>query len=54
MRREHGLTPGADNDFAVVDRKQFLATQQQTTQILGLPARRHRGREPAWSAASAS
>ena len=25
----------ADNDFAVVDRKQFLATQQQTTQILG-------------------
>ena len=35
VRREHGLTPGADNDFAVVDRKQFLATQQQTTQILG-------------------
>ena len=35
IRREHGLAPGADNDFAVVDRKQFLATQQQTTQILG-------------------
>ena len=35
VRREHGLAPGADNDFAVVDRKQFLATQQQTTQILG-------------------
>ena len=34
IRREHGLSPGADNDFAVVDRKQFLATQQQTTQIL--------------------
>ena len=35
IRREHGLAPGADNDFTVVDRKQFLATQQQTTQILG-------------------
>jgi putative ABC transport system permease protein len=35
IRREHGLAPGQDNDFAVVDRKQFLATQQQTTQILG-------------------
>jgi putative ABC transport system permease protein len=34
IRREHGLAPGADNDFTVVDRKQFLATQQQTTQIL--------------------
>ncbi len=34
VRREHGLAPGADNDFTVVDRKQFLATQQQTTQIL--------------------
>ena len=34
VRREHGLAPGVDNDFTVVDRKQFLATQQQTTQIL--------------------
>jgi putative ABC transport system permease protein len=34
IRREHGLAPGADNDFTIVDRKQFLATQQQTTQIL--------------------
>jgi len=34
IRREHGLAPGTDNDFTVVDRKQFLATQQQTTQIL--------------------
>jgi len=34
IRREHGLAPGVDNDFTVVDRKQFLATQQQTTQIL--------------------
>jgi len=35
IRREHGLAPGIDNDFSVIDRKQFLATQQQTTQILG-------------------
>jgi putative ABC transport system permease protein len=35
IRREHGLAPGVNNDFAVIDRKQFLATQQQTTQILG-------------------
>jgi len=34
IRREHGLAPGIDNDFSVIDRKQFLATQQQTTQIL--------------------
>jgi putative ABC transport system permease protein len=34
IRREHGLAPGADNDFSIIDRKQFLATQQQTTQIL--------------------
>jgi len=35
IRREHGLAPGVNNDFTVIDRKQFLATQQQTTQILG-------------------
>ena len=35
VRRKHGLAPGADNDFSIIDRKQFLATQQQTTQILG-------------------
>jgi len=34
VRREHGLAPGADNDFSIIDRKQFLATQQQTTEIL--------------------
>jgi putative ABC transport system permease protein len=34
LRREHGIAPGKDNDFAIVDRKQFLATQQQTTEIL--------------------
>ena len=35
LRREHGLAPGRDNDFALLDRRQFLATQQQTTEILG-------------------
>ena len=35
LRREHALLPGRDNDFALLDRRQFLATQQQTTQILG-------------------
>ncbi len=35
LRREHRLAPGRDNDFSIVDRKQFLATQQETTQILG-------------------
>jgi putative ABC transport system permease protein len=35
IRRKHGLAPGADNDFSIIDRKQFLATQQQTTEILG-------------------
>jgi putative ABC transport system permease protein len=35
IRREHGLRPGRDNDFSIIDRKQFLATQQQTSEILG-------------------
>ena len=35
IRRQHGLGPGMDNDFSIIDRKQFLATQQQTSQILG-------------------
>ena len=35
LRREHGLLPGRDNDFTLLDRRQFLATQQETTQILG-------------------
>ena len=35
LRREHGLAPGHDNDFTLLDRRQFLATQQQTTEILG-------------------
>ena len=35
LRREHGLLPGRDNDFTLLDRRQFLVTQQQTTEILG-------------------
>jgi putative ABC transport system permease protein len=35
LRRGHGLGPGRDNDFTLLDRRQFLATQQQTTEILG-------------------
>jgi putative ABC transport system permease protein len=35
LRRAHRLTPGRDNDFTLLDRRQFLATQQQTTEILG-------------------
>jgi putative ABC transport system permease protein len=35
LRREHGIAPGRDNDFTLLDRRQFLSTQQETTQILG-------------------
>ena len=35
LRHAHGLGPGRDNDFSLLDRRQFLATQQETTQILG-------------------
>jgi len=35
LRREHRLAPGRDNDFTLLDRRQFLSTQQETTQILG-------------------
>ena len=35
LRRVHTLAPGRDNDFTLLDRRQFLATQQETTQILG-------------------
>jgi len=33
LRREHGIRPGRDNDFAIFDRKQFLSTQQQATEV---------------------
>jgi putative ABC transport system permease protein len=32
LRREHKLLPGAANDFAIVDRREFLDTQQQAQQ----------------------
>jgi putative ABC transport system permease protein len=32
LRREHRLLPGRANDFSIVDRRQFLATQQEAQQ----------------------
>jgi putative ABC transport system permease protein len=32
LRREHRLLPGRPNDFAIVDRREFLDTQQQAQQ----------------------
>ena len=32
LRREHKLTPGAANDFSIVDRREFLDTQQEAQQ----------------------
>jgi putative ABC transport system permease protein len=32
LRREHKIAPGAANDFAIVDRREFLATQQEAQQ----------------------
>ena len=32
LRREHKLLPGRPNDFAIVDRREFLATQQEAQQ----------------------
>jgi len=32
LRREHKLLPGAANDFSIVDRREFLDTQQQAQQ----------------------
>jgi hypothetical protein len=53
LRREHALLPGRDNDFTLLDRRQFLATQQETTQILDSCSRASRA-SASWSAASAS
>jgi putative ABC transport system permease protein len=33
LRREHGILPGKDNDFAMVNRKQFAESRQEATQI---------------------
>lgn len=32
LRREHKVLPGRGNDFAIVDRREFLATQQEAQQ----------------------
>jgi putative ABC transport system permease protein len=31
LRREHGIRPGADNDFRILNRAEFLATMEETT-----------------------
>jgi len=33
LRREHGILPGADNDFAILNRKQFLDSRQEATEV---------------------
>jgi putative ABC transport system permease protein len=36
LRREHKIRPGADNDFQIRNQQEFLATQQETTQVFGV------------------
>ena len=33
LRREHGILPGKDNDFAIVNRKQFAESRQEATEV---------------------
>jgi putative ABC transport system permease protein len=33
LRREHGILPGKDNDFAIMNRKQFAESRQQATEV---------------------
>jgi putative ABC transport system permease protein len=33
LRREHGILPGKDNDFAIMDRSQFAESRQEATQV---------------------
>jgi putative ABC transport system permease protein len=33
LRREHGILPGRDNDFAIMDRRQFAQSRQEATQV---------------------
>ena len=33
LRREHGLLPGKDNDFSIMNRKQFAESRQEATQV---------------------
>jgi putative ABC transport system permease protein len=36
LRREHKIRPGGDNDFQIRNQQEFLATQQETTQVFGV------------------
>jgi putative ABC transport system permease protein len=33
LRREHGILPGKDNDFTLMNRKQFAESRQEATQV---------------------
>jgi putative ABC transport system permease protein len=33
MRREHGVLPGKDNDFGIINRKQFVESRQEATEV---------------------
>jgi putative ABC transport system permease protein len=33
MRREHGILPGKDNDFGIINRKQFVESRQEATEV---------------------
>ena len=33
LRREHGILPGKDNDFSIINRKQFLDSRQEATEV---------------------
>jgi len=33
LRREHGILPGKDNDFAIINRKQFAESRQEATAV---------------------
>jgi putative ABC transport system permease protein len=33
LRREHGILPGSDNDFAIFNRKQFLESRQEASEV---------------------
>ncbi|MDH3620549.1 MAG: ABC transporter permease [Gammaproteobacteria bacterium] len=33
LRREHGILPGKDNDFAIMNRRQFAESRQEATEV---------------------
>jgi putative ABC transport system permease protein len=33
LRREHGILPGADNDFAIMNRKQFAESRKEASEV---------------------